>query len=130
MLSPAEWQGGREEDYIDFNINEMFPLVVKGGNWPKRWIFSAKRGGFRYRPIAPLSDSRQRARLKIKIHADEITPLGGAELAAELRCLSADHLLQASDEGIRAMAEKGVVATLLPLTAFRCGKICSCSRND
>ncbi len=52
------------------------------------------------------------------MHADEIVPLGGAELAAELGCLSADHLLQASDEGIRALAEAGTVATLLPLTAF------------
>jgi imidazolonepropionase len=43
---------------------------------------------------------------------------GGSELAAELRCLSADHLLQASDEGIHALADSGVVATLLPLTAF------------
>ena len=53
-----------------------------------------------------------------KLHADEIVPLGGAELAAELGAVSADHLLHASDAGIEAMARKGVVATLLPLTAF------------
>ncbi|MDE5871833.1 MAG: amidohydrolase family protein, partial [Muribaculaceae bacterium] len=45
-------------------------------------------------------------------------PLGGAELAAELGAISADHLLHISDAGIRALAEKGTVATLLPLTAF------------
>lgn len=56
--------------------------------------------------------------LKVKLHADEIVPLGGAELAAELGAISADHLLQASDQGIEQMAEKGVVATLLPGTAF------------
>ena len=56
--------------------------------------------------------------LKLKIHADEIVRLGGAELAAELGAVSADHLLQASDEGIRMMAENNVVATLLPATAF------------
>jgi imidazolonepropionase len=55
---------------------------------------------------------------KLKIHADEIVRLGGAELAAELDAVSADHLLQASDKGIHDMAEKGVVATLLPGTAF------------
>ena len=55
---------------------------------------------------------------KLKLHADEIVSLGGAELAAELGAYSADHLLHASDAGIRAMAEQNVVATLLPLTAF------------
>ena len=54
----------------------------------------------------------------LKLHADEIVSLGGAELAAELKALSADHLLHASDAGIRAMADAGVVATLLPRTAF------------
>jgi imidazolonepropionase len=56
--------------------------------------------------------------LHMKLHADEIVQLGGAELAAELSATSADHLLQASDEGIRALARAGVVATLLPGTAF------------
>src|SRR5690554_3667703 len=56
--------------------------------------------------------------MKLKIHADEIKPLGGAELAAELGCISADHLIAASDEGINAMAEKGVIANVLPGTSF------------
>ena len=56
--------------------------------------------------------------LGLKLHADEIVPLGGAELAAELSAVSADHLLHASDAGIRAMRDAGTVATLLPLTAF------------
>ena len=56
--------------------------------------------------------------LALKLHADEIVPLGGAGLAAELSAVSADHLLHASDADIRAMADKGTVATLLPLTAF------------
>lgn len=55
---------------------------------------------------------------RLKIHADELVQLGGAELAAELGALSADHLLHVSDAGIRALAQTGVVATLLPLTAF------------
>jgi imidazolonepropionase len=56
--------------------------------------------------------------LEPKLHADEIVRLGGAELAAEIGAASADHLLNASDEGLRAMATAGVVATLLPATAF------------
>lgn len=54
----------------------------------------------------------------LKIHADEIDPLGGAELAAELGATSADHLVGTSDEGIRRLAEEGVVACLLPGTSF------------
>jgi imidazolonepropionase len=56
--------------------------------------------------------------LKLKLHADEIVQLGGAELAANLKAVSADHLLQASDEGIDMLANTGTIATLLPATAF------------
>ncbi|MBS7527357.1 imidazolonepropionase [Fusibacter paucivorans] len=55
---------------------------------------------------------------KLKLHADEIVPLGGAELAAEMGAVSADHLLHVSDEGIQSLIKANVVATLLPATAF------------
>jgi len=55
---------------------------------------------------------------KLKIHADEIVPLQGAELAGEMGAVSAEHLLAASDEGIAAMAEAGTTAILLPGTSF------------
>ena len=114
--TPAEWKG-REDEFIDFNIREMFPLVAKEGLAEFADIFCEK-------DVFTIEQSRrylQAAReqgFKLKIHADEIVQFGGAELASELHCISADHLLQASDEGIRAMADAGVVATLLPLTAF------------
>ncbi|WKB34725.1 amidohydrolase family protein [Terrilactibacillus sp. S3-3] len=70
----------------------------------------------------PLSEKLLRAAKKsgfeLKIHADEMESMGGAELAAELKTVSADHLLEASDKGIRALAEAGVITTLLPGTAF------------
>ena len=53
-----------------------------------------------------------------KIHADEIESYGGAELAAKVGAISAEHLLKASDEGIKKMAEAGVIACLLPATAL------------
>ncbi len=56
-----------------------------------------------------------------RIHADELARTGGAELAAELGCASADHLLQVDRAGIRALAEAGVVATLAPVTALAMG---------
>ncbi len=56
--------------------------------------------------------------LKIKIHADEIVSLGGAELAAEMGAHSAEHLMAASDKGISLMAKNNVIANLLPGTTF------------
>lgn len=57
-------------------------------------------------------------RFKLKLHADEIVSFGGAELAARLKAVSADHLLHISDTGIKRLARSGTIATLLPLTAF------------
>ena len=58
------------------------------------------------------------AGLALKLHADEIEPIGGAELSAELGAVSAEHLIQASDAGITAMAKEGVIAVLLPTTSL------------
>lgn len=113
---PEEWKG-REDAFIDFNIREMLPIVAKEGLAEAADIFCEK-GVFSIEQSRRFLSAAREQGLLLKIHADEIVPLGGAELAAELHCLSADHLLQASDAGIRAMAENGVVATLLPLTAF------------
>ncbi len=114
--TPVEWKG-REDEFIDFNINEMMPLVAKENLAEFADIFCENN-------VFTIEQSRrylQAARengFKLKIHADEIVQFGGAELASELGCISADHLLQASDKGIHDMSEKDVVATLLPLTAF------------
>ena len=59
--------------------------------------------------------------LQVKLHADELTPLGGAELAAKVGAVSADHLLCITDAGIDALANSKTVATLLPGTAFFLG---------
>ena len=114
--TPAEWKG-REDEFIDFNINELMPVVKQEKLAECADIFCEKNVFTLEQSRRYLTAAREHG-FKLKIHADEIVPFGGAELAAELGCLSADHLLQASDEGIRAMAQAGVVATLLPLTAF------------
>lgn len=59
---------------------------------------------------------------KLKIHADEIVSLGGAELAVELGCVSADHLMAVSDKGIDDIANSSVIANILPGTSFNLGK--------
>jgi imidazolonepropionase len=56
--------------------------------------------------------------LKARIHADELHPFGAAELAAEIRAVTADHLVMVSDEGIKAMSAKKVIPVLLPATTF------------
>ena len=96
-------------------IREMLPAVKGKAEFCD--IFTEKN-------VFEIEDSRRfltaarEAGFKLKLHADEIVTLGGAELAAEMGAVSADHLLHVSDEGVRRMAEKGTVATLLPLTAF------------
>lgn len=61
--------------------------------------------------------------LKARIHADELAAFGGAELAAEIGAVTADHLVMASDRGIEAMAQAGVIPVLLPGTTFFWAKI-------
>lgn len=113
---PEEYQG-RSDEYIDFLIQEMLPAVRQNELAECCDVFCEK-GVFSVEQSRRLLIAAKGYGFLLKIHADEIVSLGGAELAAELRALSADHLLYASDLGIQAMADAGVVATLLPLTAF------------
>ena len=113
---PQEYKG-KEEAFIDFMANEVMPEVAERRLAEFCDIFCEKN-------VFSVEQSRRlliRAKdlgLKIKLHADEIVQLGGAELAAELGAISADHLLQASERGIKDLSKAGVVATLLPTTAF------------
>jgi imidazolonepropionase len=108
---------GREDDYIDFVLEEVVPEVASRRLAEFCDVFCEKNV-FSIAQSRRLLTIAKKSGLKSKLHADEIVRLGGAELAAEIDAVSADHLLHASDQGIRAMAEAGVVATLLPITAF------------
>lgn len=111
---PKEYKG-RTGEYVDLIIREMLPEARHLAEFCD--IFTEKNV-FEIEDSRRLLNAAREAGFKLKLHADEIVTLGGAELAAELGAVSADHLLHVSDEGVKAMAEKGVVATLLPLTAF------------
>ena len=113
---PQEYNG-RTDDYVDFIIREVMPAVVQNRLAEFCDVF-CEQGVFSIGQSRRLLTAAREMGLALKLHADEIVPLGGAGLAAELSAVSADHLLHASDADIRAMADKGVVATLLPLTAF------------
>lgn len=111
---PTEYKG-RTAEYVDHIIAEMLPAFK---NLAKCCDVFCEKNVFEIEDSRRLLKAAREAGYALKLHADEIVTLGGAELAAELGALSADHLLHVSDEGVRAMAEAGVVATLLPLTAF------------
>lgn len=113
---PKEYKG-KEDEFIDFIIEKVLP-VVKEKNLAEFCDIFCEQNVFSVEQSRRLLSVAKEMGMKLKLHADEIVRLGGAELAAELGATSADHLLQASDEGIRAMAENDVVATLLPGTAF------------
>ena len=113
---PKEYKE-REDEYIDFMIQKVIPKITDRQLAEFCDIFCEK-GVFSVEQSKRLLVQARNAGLKIKIHADEIVQLGGTELAAELGAASADHLLHASESGIKALADTGVVATLLPGTAF------------
>jgi imidazolonepropionase len=113
---PADFKG-REDAFIDFLLDEVLPEAASRKLAEFCDVFCEKNV-FSVAQSRRLLTAARRAGLKPKLHADEMVQLGGAELAAELGAVSADHLLHASDEGIHAMAASGVVATLLPGTAF------------
>jgi imidazolonepropionase len=113
---PEEYKG-RTDAYVDFIIEEVLPLVSKTGLAEFCDVF-CERAVFSIEQSRRVLTRAKECGLGIKMHADEIHDLGGAELAAELGAVSADHLLHTSDSGIRALAQAGTVAILLPCTAF------------
>ena len=88
---PREY-AGRTDEYIDFLINDMLPLVKQRGLAENCDVFCEK-GVFTIGESKRLLIAAKEMGYGIKLHADEIVSFGGATLAGELRALSADHLL-------------------------------------
>ncbi len=109
----------REEPdrYLDLVIEEMLPVVAEQ-NLARYCDVFCEQGVFSVEQSRRVLNAARRLGFELKIHADEIVPLGGAELAAELGAVSADHLLVVSERGIQRMAEAGVIAVILPGTTF------------
>lgn len=113
---PDEYRGNRE-GYLRLIEDEMLPLVVSEKLAVACDVFCEEH-------VFSIAESRhllERAKslgLKVKLHADEIRPTGGAELAAEVKALSADHLVMISDAGMEQMREAGVIPILLPGTSL------------
>lgn len=110
----------RREAYIALLIDEMLP-AVESERLARFCDVWCDRGIYTVPESRQILEAAQRHGLGAKLHADELGEAGAAGLAAELGAVSADHLLFASDDGLRAMAAKGVVGVLLPGTAFTLG---------
>jgi len=113
---PPEYSA-RRADYVRLVIEEMLPAVAEQGLAEFCDCFCEDKAFSKSESRAILTAARELG-LMLKLHADEITPLGGAGLAAELKAISAEHLIHADRADLKRMAEGGVVAVLLPATAF------------
>jgi imidazolonepropionase len=113
---PLEYKDNLDE-YVERIINEMIPEVASHKLAEFCDVFCEKGvfGTSQSRKI--LLEGKKRG-LTPKLHADEMTRLGGAELAAEVGAISASHLLFASNNGLKGMAKQGVMAILLPGASF------------
>lgn len=113
---PEEYKDDREA-YIKFLIHKILPEVVS----KKLAVFCdvfCETGVFSVGEARRVLTAAKALGLKPKIHADEINAIGGSELAGEIGAISAEHLIEAKDTGISAMAAGGVIACLLPATSF------------
>ncbi|BBB31916.1 imidazolonepropionase [Thermotomaculum hydrothermale] len=113
---PPEYRDNKQK-YIDLLINEMLPAAKEQGIAEYCDIF-CEEGVFDIEESREILTKAKELGFKIRMHADELTPLGGAELAAELGAKSADHLVYITDKGIDAMISKNVVFVMLPGTTF------------
>jgi imidazolonepropionase len=117
---PPEYRPRRAE-YVRIVIEEMLP-VVAGERLARCCDVFCEPGVFSVAEARAMLTAARGAGLALKLHADELEGSGGAELAAELGALSADHLAGISEGGIRALASSDTVAVLLPATMSFLGK--------
>jgi imidazolonepropionase len=111
----------RRREFVDLLVNILLPKVVDQGIARFADAF-CEPGVFTIDETRQILEASRQAGLGIKIHADELKSCGGAELAASLKAVSADHLAAISKSGTEALAKSGTVATLLPGTMLFLGK--------
>jgi imidazolonepropionase len=113
---PKEYKS-RKSAYIDLLISKIIPEVSRRKLAEFFDIF-CEEGVYSVEETRRLAEAAKRAGFKIRIHADEFSALGGAELAAEVGAASADHLISITEEGIRTLSRSKTAATLLPSVSF------------
>ncbi len=113
---PLEYRQRREE-YVDLVVTMMIPAVAAESLAAWCDVF-CETGVFTPAESRRILDAGMRSGLAPRIHADELGPSGGSQVAAEAGARSADHLIFVPPDAIEAMARAGVTATLLPSAAF------------
>ena len=111
---PPEYKGNAD-GYVDLIVDEMLPLVKGKAVYCDAFC---EEGVFTSQQCRRVLKRAKELGIKLKLHADEIEAIGGAQLAAELGAVSAEHLIATDDAGIRSLAEGKVIADLLPQTSF------------
>ena len=117
---PEEFNNERDK-YVDLICDEMIPEVSKQGVAVFNDVFCEKNY-FNLKQAERILEVGKEYGLYPRLHADEFHDLGGAKLAANVNCISADHLMEISDEGVFELSKNKVIATLLPGTTFFLGK--------
>jgi imidazolonepropionase len=117
---PPEF-GDNRAGYVDLLVDRMIPALVKEKLAVGCDVF-VEASAFTLAEARRILRAGQESGLFAKLHADQLSSGGGAELAAELGARSADHLEHISEAGIRAMAAKNVVAVSLPLASLYLGQ--------
>lgn len=105
----------RRDDYVDIVCNEMLPAAEGLAEFCD--VFT-DTGYFTLEQSKKILQTAAKYDFRLKVHADELTSFGAAEMAAEMGAVSADHLLFCSETGMDSMRQSGTVATLLPGTAY------------
>jgi imidazolonepropionase len=113
---PPEYKGNTQ-GYVSLLVDEMLPKVAASVLAEFCDVF-CERGVFSLEQSRRILIAAKGHGLRGKVHADEMSMQGGAELAADVGAVSAEHLLFSSLEGIKAMGDRDVVAVLLPAAAF------------
>jgi len=115
-MIPDEYQHQRE-DYIRLLCEVLIP-AVSDQNLARFCDIFVEQGAFSVAEARRIMETAKQAGLGLKIHADQLSSGGGAQLAAELAAVSAEHLEYADSEGIKALASAGTVAVSLPLASL------------
>ncbi len=113
---PPEYKN-RKDEYIHLLIEKILP-AVKEKKLAEFFDVFCEEGVYSVEEARKLARAAKEAGFEIRVHADEFSPLGGAQLAAEEGAASADHLLAISEEGIQRLSESSTAATLLPAVPF------------
>jgi imidazolonepropionase len=109
---PPEY-AGRANDYIARVCNDMLPILAREGLVDAVDVF-CENIGFTREQARRVFETARSLRLPVKLHAEQLSNMQGAELAAQFDALSADHLEHADESAVRAMAAAGTAAVLLP----------------